>query len=88
MPNLFSGQPRGRALSGARAIAEYIWDDPGQERGAYDLPREEFGLQEINGRLTGFSNWIDIALAARVGKRRARRQRRASTAEVSGNTAA
>jgi hypothetical protein len=76
MPNPFFGQPRGRTLSGARAIAEYVWDDPEQKRAAYDLDREEFGLQEINGRLTGFSNWIDIALAARVGRRRAPRQRR------------
>jgi hypothetical protein len=86
MANLFSGQPRGRTLPGARSIAEYIWDDPGQKRAAYDLDREEFGLQEINGRLTGFSNWIDIALAARVGKRRARRPRKAPAAETASTT--
>ena len=77
MSNRFAGQPRGRTLFGARAIAEYIWGDPGMERSAYDLPREEYGLQEINGRVTGFTDWIDLALAAHVGKRRTRRTRQA-----------
>ena len=72
MTGRFGGIPRGRPLPGARAIAGYVWQDEKLHRSAYGLPRDEFGLQDLNGRLTGFTNWIDHALSERVGKRRAR----------------
>jgi hypothetical protein len=66
---------RGRAVSGARPLAAYIFNDEEKWRSVYALPREEFGLIELAGRLTGFTGWIDRALAARAkaGKRRKRR---------------
>jgi hypothetical protein len=72
MSDRFAGQPRGRALPGAKAIARYIWDDEEQWRSVYSLPRDEYGLMELNGKVTGFTSWIDFALASRVGKRRRR----------------
>jgi hypothetical protein len=76
MSDCFAGQPRGRALAGARAIAKHLWDDEALWRSAYGLDRDEFGLMHLNGKLTGFSNWIDAALARRVGKKRHRRTRK------------
>jgi len=74
MSDCFAGQPRGRALAGARAIARYIWDDEEQWRSVYSLSRDEYGLMELNGKVTGFTGWIDFALANRVGRKRRRRR--------------
>jgi hypothetical protein len=74
MSDRFVGQPRGRALAGARAIAAYIWDDEEQWRSVYSLPRHEYGLMELSGKVTGFTGWIDLALASRVGRKRRRAQ--------------
>jgi len=72
-----AGQPRGKPLTGARRIAGYMWDDEEQWRSVYSLDREEFGLIDLNGKITGFTGWIDAALERRVGKKRRRRQRHA-----------
>jgi hypothetical protein len=85
MADRFAGQPRGRMLRGAQEIAAYLLSDPEKWRSVYGLPRDEYGILELNGQLTAFTNWIDIALAARVGKRRTRRQRRALAAEAAGH---
>jgi hypothetical protein len=67
-------EPRGRAIPGAKALARYIYNDEKKWRSVYGLPREEFGLIDLNGSLTGFENWINGALLARAraGKRRQR----------------
>ncbi len=72
MSDRFTGQPRGRALSGAKEIAGYIWNDPELSRSVYGLDRDEYGIVDLAGKLTGFTGWIDVALARRVGKRRRR----------------
>jgi hypothetical protein len=59
-------------LSGADKITAYIWGEGESEpRRAYTLPRDEYGIVILAGRLTGFTGWIDFALAAaaRPGKR-------------------
>jgi hypothetical protein len=53
--------------------------DEEQWRSIYSLPREEFGLIDLNGKLTGFTGWIDHAVTSRVGKKRRRRPRSAET---------
>ncbi len=73
MSDRFADQPRGRALPGAKAIARYIWDDEERWRSVYSLSRDEYGLMELNGKVTGFTGWIDFALASRVGRKRVRR---------------
>ena len=69
MSDRFAGIPRGRALRGSRAIAEYLLGDPDASEIVCALPGDEFGFV-ILGRLTGFTGWIDHALAvrARTGK--------------------
>jgi hypothetical protein len=67
--------PRGRTLTGAREVAGYVWDDEEKWRSVYLLPRDEFGLIELNGKITGFSGWIDAALAARARTGKKRRYR-------------
>jgi hypothetical protein len=66
MSDRFAGVPRGRALRGARRIAEYMLDDETQEGIVLALPREEFGLLKLGRDLVGFSGWIDFALAVRA----------------------
>ncbi len=58
--------PRGKLLDGADELAGYIYEDPGRKEFVYALPRDEFGLQILSGKLIGFSGWIDAALAARA----------------------
>jgi hypothetical protein len=64
----FAGIPRGRPLSGPRAIAKYIFNDVKRERTVYRLG-PEYGLVIVGGRLTGFTNWIDTALARKASRR-------------------
>jgi hypothetical protein len=79
MPDRFAGQPRGQTLNGTREIAQHIWGNPGRWRSVYQLDREAFGLVSLGGRVVGFSNWVDLALERRVGKKRRRRPRPAET---------
>lgn len=82
MSDRFAGQPRGQMLRGAQEIAGYLLGDPEKWRSVYGLPRQDFGIIELNGQLTAFTNWIDIGLAARIGKRRSRRARHSEEAEI------
>jgi hypothetical protein len=74
MSDRFLGVPRGRALRGSRVIAEYLLGDPDASEIVCALPRDEFGFIMLGRDLTGFTGWIDFALAARaqVGKERRR----------------
>jgi hypothetical protein len=74
----FANIPRGRARRGARSLAGYILGDEEEADSVYNLPREEFGLMILNGQLTGFEGWIDVALERRIGKKRRRRQHEAA----------
>jgi hypothetical protein len=71
----FRGVDRGRALRGSRAIAAYLLGDPDASEVVCALPRDEFGIVLLGRDLTGFTGWIDFALAARArtgkGRRRA-----------------
>ena len=75
MSDRFDGVARGRALRGSRAIAEYLLGDPDASEIVCALPRAEFGFVTLGRDLTGFTGWIDFALAARAragkGRRRA-----------------
>jgi hypothetical protein len=75
MEDRFAGVPRGQPLSGSRAIAEYILGDPDKTEIVCALPRDEFGFIKLGRELTGFTGWIDAALAARAraGNRRPRK---------------
>jgi hypothetical protein len=66
MADRFAGVPRGRALAGSRAIAEYMLGDGEKSETAIALPREEFGLIKLGRELVGYTGWIDFALAARA----------------------
>ena len=68
MFDLFSGVARGRPLRGPSEIAGYIWDNPKKKRSVYRLDYAEFGLIELNGTITGFTGWIDAALARRAAR--------------------
>jgi len=70
----FAGVPRGRALRGARVIAEYIFDDADPVEVVFALPRDEFGFITLGRDLTGFTGWIDFALAARARASKARKR--------------
>jgi hypothetical protein len=85
MSDRFTGVPRGQALSGSRAIAEYILGDPDKSETVVALPREEFGFIKLGRELVGYTGWIDFALAARASAGRS--QRRAGQAATA-NTAA
>ena len=71
----FAGVARGRPLRGSRAIAEYLLGDPDASEIVCALPRDEFGIVMLGRDLTGFTGWLDAALAARAragkGRRRA-----------------
>jgi|RhiMetdeSRZDD1v2_1073273.scaffolds.fasta_scaffold1681919_2 hypothetical protein len=86
MSDRFAGIPRGKPLPGARKIAGYMLDDEEQWRSIYSLPREEFGLIDLNGKLTGFTGWIDHAVTSRIGKKRRRRARNAQAEATTGAT--
>jgi hypothetical protein len=62
-------------LRGSRAIAEYLLGDPDASEIVCALPRDEFGIVMLGRDLTGFTGWLDAALAARAragkGRRRA-----------------
>ena len=68
--NRFEGVPRGRALSGSKAISEYMFNTPTKAETVVGLDRAEFGFVMIGRELVGYTCWIDHALAARanVGK--------------------
>jgi hypothetical protein len=78
----FGGVPRGRALRGAREIAAYIFDDADAVETVFALPRDEFGLITLGRDLTGFSNWVDLALAARARASKARKRSHKANAET------
>jgi hypothetical protein len=82
MSDRFVGMPRGRALRGSRAIAEYMFDNPEAAEIVCALPRDEFGFVTLGRDLTGFTGWIDFALAARA---QAGKGRRRTTIETAGN---
>jgi len=75
MADRFSRIPRGRALRGSRAIAEYMLGDPNAAETVCALPRDEFGLVTLGRDLTGFDH--ALAIRARTGKG----SRKAKTAE-------
>ena len=58
--------PRGKPPTAPIELAGYIYEDPGRKESVYALPRDEFGLQILSGKLIGFSGWIDAALAASI----------------------
>jgi hypothetical protein len=70
--SLASGAER---CAASRAIAEYLLGDPDASEIVCALPRDEFGFVRLGRDLTGFTGWIDFALAARAqagkGRRRA-----------------
>jgi hypothetical protein len=70
----FAGVARGRALRGSRAIAEYLLSDPDASEIVCSLPRDEFGLVMLGRDLTGYSGWIDAAVAARARAGKGRRR--------------
>jgi hypothetical protein len=84
MSDRFTGIPRGRALRGSRAIAEYMLDDPDASEIVCALPGDEFGFVILGRDLTGFTGWIDHALAVRA---RTGKGRRRGTAAVATTTA-
>jgi hypothetical protein len=83
MSDRFARVPRGRALPGSRAIAEYMFNDPEKSETVCALPRDEFGFVMLGRDLTGFTGWIDFALAARA---QASKGRRRGTAAVASTT--
>ena len=66
MSDRFAALPRGQALSGSRAIAEYMLGDADKSDTVIALPREEFGFIKLGRELVGYTGWIDFALAARA----------------------
>jgi hypothetical protein len=66
MSDRFADVPRGQALRGSRAVAEYILSDPDKSETVAALPREEFGFVKLGRELVGYTGWIDFALAARA----------------------
>jgi len=74
MSDRFADVPRGRALRGARALAEYILGDPEETEVVFALPRPEFGLVMMGRDLTGWSGWIDFALLERARNAKGRRR--------------
>ena len=78
----FAGVARGRALPGARQIAQHIWGDEYRWRSVFQLPRDEYGLVILAGRVTGFTGWIDHALAVNATTGRKRRRKPAATPAV------
>jgi hypothetical protein len=73
MSDRFAGVPRGQALTGSRAIAEYMLGDPDKSETVVALPREEFGFVKLGRELIGYTGWIDVALAARASGGKSRR---------------
>ncbi len=74
MSDRFVGVARGRPLRGSRAIAEYVLGDPDASEIVCALPRDEFGFVRLGRDLTGFTGWIDFALAARARVCKGRRR--------------
>ena len=64
--NRFESVPRGRALSGSKAISEYMFDTPTKAETVIGLDRVEFGFVMMGRELVGYTGWIDHALAARA----------------------
>jgi hypothetical protein len=79
MANRFAGVPRGRALSGSKAISAYMFNTPKKAETVVGLDRAEFGLVIIGRELTGFTGWIDHALARRAGATKIRRGSKSTT---------
>ena len=87
MSDRFADVPRGRALRGARALAEYILGDPEETEVVFALPRPEFGLVMLGRDLTGFTGWIDHALLERARNAKGRRRSTQAPREDAGATA-
>lgn len=81
MSDRFDGVDRGRPLRGSRAIAGYVLGDENASEIALALPRPEFGLLMIGRDLTGYTGWIDHALAERARTSKGRRRRTHSQRE-------
>jgi hypothetical protein len=62
MPD-FSKIPRGEPIRGAGALAKAIVGDPESKSTIYNIDRAAFGIIALQGQLTGYSGWIDAALA-------------------------
>ena len=75
MSDRFAGVDRGRALRGSREIAKHMLSDPEASEIVLALPRPEFGLVMIGRDLTGYTGWIDHALAERAKASKGRRSR-------------
>ena len=88
MAKRFAGVPRGRALSGSKAISAYMFNTPKKAETVVGLDRAEFGLLIIGRELTGFTGWIDHALARRAGVTGKNRRRSKSTTAAAEPTAA
>jgi hypothetical protein len=80
MSDRFAAVPRGQALSGSRAIAEYILGDADKSDTVVALPREEFGFIKLGRELVGYTGWIDFALAARASAGKGRQREREAAA--------
>jgi hypothetical protein len=76
MSDRFAAVPRGQALSGSRAIAEYMLGDADKSETVVALPREEVGLIKLGRELVGYTGWIDFALAARASAGKSRQRER------------
>jgi hypothetical protein len=82
MANRFDGVPRGRALPGSKAISNYMFNTPDKTETVVSLDRAEFGLIRMGRELTGFTGWIDHALARRAQATKNRRRNKATTADA------
>jgi hypothetical protein len=86
MLDRFAGVPRGQALSGSRAIAEYTLGDADKSETVVALPLEEFGFIKLGRELVGYTGWIDFALAARASAGKScQREREAATHNTTGH---
>ena len=80
--NRFEGVPRGRALSGSKAISEYMFDTPTKAETVIGLDRVEFGFVMMGRELVGYTGWIDHALAARANAGKGGRRYTRTTADT------
>jgi len=85
MSDRFANVPRGQALRGSRAIADYMLSDPDKSETVAALPREEFGLVKLGRELIGYTGWLDVALAARASRGKSRRRKRDAAAAAPNN---
>jgi hypothetical protein len=88
MSDRFAGVARGQPLRGARKIADYVLADPEASEIVSSPPRDEFGFIMIGRDLTGFTGWIDHALAERARTSKSRRPKRRASKESAAAAAA